>query len=422
VHFFDRIICFLSFAATQGHFLICQASAVSRVLFTTTCWDRVQVAKKTDEDMEKGRSEKNAAVISALDNLQNYAAKYQGRNMDKTEEEKKKEEMLVKENVKKATKMTIQEQIAETLRLAKEKEAEKNRIQTEIKQNKEENAKIIFTIQEFEVSECLKMSNWDKDIIEFYEEDLRMEILTKETQEIIEREEKWRKEKQQLLEMAREKERENQRLVEEAKLKAEQEMKAKIMEELRKMTQLQENHSLKIKEEEGKKRNEREVAIQKENEEIRISQLRDEDERKQKEFLKIQKVSEEAKKMNQEAAIKAIDIEEKNQQRKQEQKRIEKERPDENVQLIEEPPKRGDEIKLMLEEDRKIASAILDKRKLEEEEFCSMKLEAEKRRAEELEQQRKKDHKIKIEQLSLNKPQNAHDKTDNLERPKKEFN
>merc|ERR1711892_1629777 len=315
---------------------------VSRVLFTTTCWDRLQVAKKTDGDMEKGRSEKNAAVISALDNLQSYAAKYQGRNMDK------KEEMLVKENVKKATKMTIQEQIAETLRLAKEKEAEKNRIQTEIKQNKEENAKIIFTIQEFEESECLKMSNWDKDIIEFYEEDLRMEILTKETQEIIEREEKWRKEKQQLLERAREKERENQRLVEDAKLKAEQEMKAKIMEELRKMTQLQENHSSKIKEEEGKKRNEREVAIQKENEEIRITQLKDEDERKQKEFLKIQKVSEEAKKLNQEAAIKAIDIEEKNQQRKQEQKRIEKERTNENVQLIKEPPKRGDEIKLML--------------------------------------------------------------------------
>merc|ERR1712106_876746 len=44
---------------------------------------------------------------------------------------------------------------------------------------------------------------------------------------------------------------------------------------------------------------------------------------------------------------------------------------------------------------------------------------AEKRRAEELEQQKKKDHKIKIEQLSLNKPQNAHDKTENLERPKK---
>merc|ERR1711892_1642961 len=269
--------------------------------FYNNSWDRVQVAKKTDEDMEKGRSEKNAAVISALDNLQNYAATYQGRNMDKTEEE-----------------------------------------------NKEENAKIIFTIQEFEERECLEMSNWDKDIIDYYEEDLRMEIVTKETQEIIEREEKWRKEKQQLLERAREKERENQRLVEEAKLKAEQEMKAKIMEELRKMTQLQENYSLKIKEEEGKKRNEREVAIQKENEEIRITQLRDQDERKQKEFLKIQKVSEEAKKLNQEAAIKAIDIEEKNQQRKQEQKKIEKEIPDENVPLIEEPPKRGDEIKLML--------------------------------------------------------------------------
>ena len=71
-----------------------------------------------------------------------------------------------------------------------------------------------------------------------------------------------------------EKERKNQRFAEEAKLKAEQEMKAKIMAELRKMTQLQENHSLKIKEEEGKKKYERELALQKENEEIRISQLR----------------------------------------------------------------------------------------------------------------------------------------------------
>merc|ERR1712106_317246 len=359
---------------------------------TTTCWDRCRLQRRQTKTWRREEVRKMPPSFQLWTTCRTMQ---QNTREGIWIKQKKKEEMLVKENVKKATKMTIQEQIAETLRLAKEKEAEKNRIQAEIKQNKEENAKIVFTIQEFEESECLEMSNWDKDIIEYYEEYLRMEILTKETQEIIEREEKWRKEKQQLLERARKKERENQRLVEDAKLKAEQEMKSKIMEELRKMTQLQENHSLKIKEEEGKKRNEREVAKQKENEEIRITQMRDQDERKQKEFLKIQKVSEEAKKMNQEAAIKAIDIEEKNQQRKQEQKRIEKERPDENVQLIKEPQKRGDEIKLMLEEDRKIASAILDKRKLEEEEFCWMKKEAEKRRAEELEQQKKKDHKIK---------------------------
>ena len=80
--------------------------------------------------------------------------------------------------------------------------------------------------------------------------------------------------------------------------------------------------------------------------------------------------------MNHGAAMKAIDIEEKTHQRKQEQKRIEKERPDDNEQLIEEPQKRGDEIKPMLEEDRKIALAILEIRKLEEEEFSLMKKEA----------------------------------------------
>ena len=62
-----------------------------------------------------------------------------------------------------------------------------------------------------------------------------------------------------MLEKAREKGRDNQCFAEEAKLKAEQKMKAKIMEELTKMTQLQEN------EEEGKMKYERELAIQKEN-------------------------------------------------------------------------------------------------------------------------------------------------------------
>ena len=95
-------------------------------------------------------------------------------------------------------------------------------------------------------------------------------------------------------------------------------------------------------------------------------------------ILKIQKVSEESKKMNHEAAIKAIDIEEEKTSEETRTKIIEKERPDDNEQLIEEPQKRRNEKKLMLEEDTKIALAILDKRKLEEEELSLMKKEPEK--------------------------------------------
>ena len=43
--------------------------------------------------MDKERSEKNAAVISALDSLQNFAAKYQEKKYDKSEEEKNKLEL-----------------------------------------------------------------------------------------------------------------------------------------------------------------------------------------------------------------------------------------------------------------------------------------------------------------------------------------
>ena len=224
--------------------------------------------------MDKERSEKNAAVISALDSLQNFAAKYQEKKCDKSEEEKKREEMIVKENVRKASKMTIQEQIAETLRLAKEKEAEKERVQREIKRNKEENEMIVSTIQEVTESEWLKFNSWDELVFDFHEEKIRMDILAQETQAIMIREEKKRQEKQQLLEMAREKERENQRLAEEVKMKAELEMKKKIMEELDKIRQLQEHQASKIREEEGKKKIEKEILLEKEAEELRLSQKR----------------------------------------------------------------------------------------------------------------------------------------------------
>lgn len=368
--------------------------------------------------MEKGRSENNAAVISSLDSLKNYAARYHERE-NTTEEEKKKEETIVKENVKKATKMTIQEQIAETLRLAKEKETEKLRVGKEFKLKKEEDEKIVSAIQEFTESEWLDISYWEESKIDFYTEEIQMEILAQETQAIIEKEEKRRKEKEQLLEMLREKERENQRLAEEAKLKVEQEMKAKIMEELDKIRQLQECQSLKIKEDENKKDNEREIARQKEVEDERMTQMKDEEERKRKEYLKIQKVSEEAKKMTQEAALKAMCNEESSNQMKQENNIIEHEKDVDNKDMFDEKKQRGEEIRLILEGDRKIASAILEKRRLEEEEFCKIRKEAETRRSEEIEQQKKKDHQIKIDKISPTKQENTHKKEDRLERPKK---
>eukprot|EP00092_Neocalanus_flemingeri_P026406 GFUD01028623.1.p1 GENE.GFUD01028623.1~~GFUD01028623.1.p1 ORF type:complete len:1467 (+),score=533.39 GFUD01028623.1:218-4618(+) len=369
--------------------------------------------------MEKVRNEKNDAVISALDSLKSYATKYEEKKTDKKDEEKKKEEIIVQQNLKMVTKMTIQEQIAETLRLAKEKATEKSRVEKEAKADREENEKIVSAMLEFIEWEVMEILDREVKKIDFYEEEIQMDILAKETQVIIEREEKKRKEKEQLIEILRERERENQRLAEEAKMKLEQEMKAKIMKELDNIKQLQEQQCLKIKEEENKKENEREAAKQKEAEDMRITHLKDEDERKRKEYSKIQRVSEEAKKMTLSAALKSKSNEEQIKQIKQASENIEKEEEINTDELIDKKKDREDEVRFNLEEGRKLALAIIEKRRLEEEEFCKIKKEAEQRRAEELKLQKLKDHQRKIDHLSLSKQQDSLENTKKLERPKK---
>jgi len=132
--------------------------------------------------------------------------------------------------------------------------------------------------------------------------------------------------------------------------------------------------------------------------------------------MKIQKVSEEARKMNHEAALKALCTKDIISQGKSEGKE-----PEENTcneKLTNENLQKGDRIRLKLEEDQKIAAAILQKRKLEEEEFCLMKKEAEMRRVDELEKEKKRVQKMKIDQLTLNKNQDTTAQSNNFERPK----
>ena len=78
----------------------------------------------------------NHAVIESLDNLQTYATQYKDRLGSKNEEQKKKEEDFVKAYLQKNKTLSIQEQIAETLRLAKIKEDEKKKLEQERKKRK----------------------------------------------------------------------------------------------------------------------------------------------------------------------------------------------------------------------------------------------------------------------------------------------
>jgi len=120
--------------------------------------------------------------------------------------------------------------------------------------------------------------------------------------------------------------------------------------------------------------------------------------------------------MNHDAALKAICSKEINSKGKAEEREIEENTDTEKINN--KNLERGDKIRLKLEEDQKIAAAILEKRKLEEEEYCLIKKEAEKRRVDELEQEKRRLQKMKIDQLIPNKIQDTNAKVDNLERPK----
>merc|ERR1711894_866607 len=74
--------------------------------------------------------------IESLNSLKTYAAQYKDRIGSKSEEQKKKEEDFVKTYLQKNKTLSIQEQIAETLRLAKIKEIEKKNLEQKNKKEK----------------------------------------------------------------------------------------------------------------------------------------------------------------------------------------------------------------------------------------------------------------------------------------------
>merc|ERR1711976_272978 len=97
--------------------------------------EQQQFQEKKTGIMEGKRSDQNAAVITALDSLQTYAVQMEKKKVEKTVEDIEKEEMIIREHIKKAKCLTIQEQIAETIRLAKEKDAKKLKLEQEEKRD-----------------------------------------------------------------------------------------------------------------------------------------------------------------------------------------------------------------------------------------------------------------------------------------------
>ena len=79
----------------------------------------------------------NTAVIESLNNLHDYASQYKERLGQKDEEQKKKEDEQIQKYLQRNKNMSIQEQIAETLRQAKIKEEAKKNEEQKKKKDKE---------------------------------------------------------------------------------------------------------------------------------------------------------------------------------------------------------------------------------------------------------------------------------------------
>merc|ERR1739836_93704 len=109
------------------------------------------------------------------------------------------EQDFVNKYLQKNKNQTIQEQIAETLRLAKLKEDEKNKREAQKKRDKEINQQIIDTFNTFYEEENEIITNFETNISQFVMEQVEMDILAFETQQIIEKEERKRKEKEKII-------------------------------------------------------------------------------------------------------------------------------------------------------------------------------------------------------------------------------
>ena len=357
----------------------------------------------------------NDAVIESLDSLTNYASQYKDRLGSKDEDEKKKEQDFVNKYLQKNKNQTIQEQIAETLRLAKLKEDEKNKREAQKKRDKEINQQIIDTFNTFYEEENEIITNFETYISQFVMEQVEMDILAFETQQIIEKEERKRKEKEKIIQTLKKQEEERQRIIAEEKKKAEEEMKNRIMKELQFLKEIEQNKVVKLKQENIQKTD---SLIQKQKEEYEFQEKRAAEEERSRELQKIRLVQEEAKKMTLLSAMKNF-VKDK----------VLKSKTHENVKVENASDKLSDNedktclhnenLRKILDDDRRIAEELRRKIK-EEDELKSIAAQAEEaRRAEMFEHVKKMELKKKIK--SLEKPQSDEEvpKLSNMEHPVK---
>ena len=337
----------------------------------------------------------NRAVIESLNSLKTYAAQYKDRIGSKSEEQKKKEEDFVKTYLQKNKTLSIQEQIAETLRLAKIKEIEKKNLEQKNKKEKEIVENIARCQLDCYSTEIETIDRIDEEIAQFITDQIKMERDAMETAIIIEREERKRKEKEDLLFHLREKEQaRKERLVVE-RAKAEQEMKDRIMRELQIMQSLAKKDCLRIKEDEKQKERER---LKKEKEEQEKEVLKLAEKRKIAELEKRNLVKEEAKKMTFLAAMKDF-VKEKTNINKKESNNESSELIEHKEELKEEANEQCDKLKIMLEHDRQISMELQNKRKEEKEKLLLSKRQEDERRVQLYDEVRRLENERRRKQL-----------------------
>ena len=337
----------------------------------------------------------NHAVIESLNSLQTYAAQYKDRLGSKSEEQKKKEEDFVKSYLQKNKTLSIQEQIAETLRLAKIKEDEKKKLEQKRQREKEIVENIDRSQLEFYSMEIETIDRIEEDVAQFIADQIKMERDARETQIIIEREEKKRKEKEELLFHLRKQEEERKIKLALERAKAEQEMKEKIMRELQILQSSAKKDSSRIKEDEKQRESER---LKKEKEEQEKEELKQAEKKRLAELEKINLVKEEAKKITFLSAMKDF-VKQKTNIKKKESVKESSELIGNNEESKEEAKEQCEKLRIMLEHDRQISMELQDKRKKEQEKLALSRRQEDERRAQLYEEVKRLENEKRLKQL-----------------------
>ena len=341
------------------------------------------------------RMDSNHAVIESLNSLQTYAAQYKDRLGSKSEEQKKKEEDFVKTYLQKNKTLSIQEQIAETLRLAKIKEIEKKNLEQKNKKEKEIVENIARCQLDCYLLEIETLDRIDEEIAQFIVDQIKMERDAMETAIIIEREDKKRKEKENLLFHLRQEEQARKEKLAAERAKAEQEMKERIMRELQIMQSLAKKDCLRIKEDEKQRERER---LKKEKEEQEKEELKLAEKRQIAEIEKRTLVKEEAKKMTYLAAMKDF-LKEKTNKNKKESNKESSELIEHKEELKDEANEQCDKLKIMLEHDKQISLELQNKRKKEKEKLLLSRRQEDERRVQLYDEVKRLENERKRKQL-----------------------